>query len=87
MAIVHVHRLLDVNSRAGLFDDVDGSRIGTRTYYGAITMGVNFMPTRPVNFLPEVRWDAADNPVFGPTTASHLQSHQWTYAFETLVKF
>jgi hypothetical protein len=87
MAIIHAHRLLDVNTRAGLFDDIDGSRIGTRTNYGAITMGVNFMPTSSVNFRPEVRWDAADNPVFGPTTASHLQSHQWTYAFETLVKF
>ncbi|HWT80749.1 MAG TPA: outer membrane beta-barrel protein, partial [Candidatus Methylomirabilis sp.] len=81
------HRLLDVNSRAEWFDDIDGSRIGTRTNYGGITMGVNFMPTRSVNFRPEVRWDGADNPAFGPATASHLQGHQWTYAFDMLVKF
>ena len=87
MAIVHVHRLLDVNSRAEWFDDIDGSRIGTRANYGELTTGVNFMPTRSLNFRPEVRWDGADNPVFGPTTALHLQSHQWTYAFEILVKF
>jgi len=87
MAIIHVHRLLDVNSRAEWFDDIDGSRIGTRTNYGEVTSGVNFMPRRFLNFRPEVRWDGADNPVFGPTTALHLQSHQWTYALEMLVKF
>jgi len=87
MGIIHVHRLLDVNSRAEWFDDIDGSRIGTRANYGEITMGLNFMPTVFVNFRPEVRWDGADSPVFGPTTAAHLQSHQWTYAFEMLVKF
>ena len=87
MGIIHVHRLLDVNSRAEWFDDIDGSRIGTRTNYGGITMGVNFMPTRSVNFRPEVRWDGADNPAFGPATDSHLQGHQWTYAFDMLLKF
>jgi hypothetical protein len=87
MGIIHVHRLLDVNSRAELFDDIDGSRIGKRADYGEIAMGLNFMPARSVNFRPEVRWDVAGSPVFGPTTASHLQSHQWTYAFEMLVKF
>jgi hypothetical protein len=86
-AIVHAHRLLDVNSRAEWFDDIDASRIGKRANYGEITMGVNFMPTASVNFRPEVRWDGADSPVFGPTTASHLESHQWTYAVEMLLKF
>ena len=87
MGIIHVHRLLDLNSRAEWFDDIDGSRIGKRADYGEIAMGLNFMPTRSVNFRPEVRWDVAGSAVFGPTTASHLQSHQWTYAFEMLVKF
>ena len=64
-----------------------GSRIGKRGDYGETALGVNFMPARSVNFRPEVRWDVAGSPVFGPTTASHLQSHQWTYAFEMLVKF
>jgi hypothetical protein len=87
MGIIHVHRLLDVNSRAELFDDIDGSRIGQRADYGEIAMGLNFMPARSVNFRPEIRWDVAGSPVFGPTTASHLQSHQWTYAVEMLIKF
>jgi Putative beta-barrel porin-2, OmpL-like. bbp2 len=87
MGIVHVHRLLDVNTRAEWFDDIDGSRIGTRANYGEIATGINYMPTRFVNFRPEIRWDVAGHPVFGPTMASHLQSHQWTYAFEMLVKF
>ena len=87
MAIIHAHRRLDVNARAECFNDIDGSSIGTRANYGEITSGINFMPTRSINFRPEVRWDGADGPVFGPTGASHLHGHQWTYAFETLIKF
>lgn len=87
MGIVHVHRLLDVNSRAEWFDDVDGSRIGTRANFGEITAGVNIMPTQAVNFRPEVRWDVASSPVFGPVGSSRLQSHQWTFAFDMLLKF
>jgi len=87
MAVIHVLRRLDVNSRAEWFDDVDGSRIGKRGDYGETALGLNFMPAHSVNFRPEVRWDVAGSPVFGPTTASRLQSHQWTYALEMLVKF
>ena len=87
MAIVHVHRALDFNSRAEWFDDVDGSRIGTRTNYGEITVGPNYMPTRMVNFRPEVRWDVASNPVFGPASHHALQSHQWSAAVEMLANF
>jgi len=87
MAIIHVRRSLDWNSRAEWFDDIDGSRIGTRGNYGEVATGPNFMPTRYLNFRPEVRWDGAGSPVFGPTTESRLRSHQWTYAFEMLVKF
>jgi Putative beta-barrel porin-2, OmpL-like. bbp2 len=45
MGILHLHRLLDVNSRAEWFHDVDGSRTGMRANYGEITTGVNFMPS------------------------------------------
>jgi putative OmpL-like beta-barrel porin-2 len=86
MGIIHLHRLLDLNSRAEWFDDTNGSRIGTSGSYGEISTGVTFMPAPSVNFRPEVRWDVAGAPVFGPT-ASHLQSHQWTYAVEMLLKF
>ncbi len=87
MGIVHVHQLLDLNSRAEWFKDADGSRIGTRGNYGEITVGPNFMPKRMINFRPEVRWDVASNPVFGPISGSHHESHQWTVAIEMLVKF
>ena len=87
MGIVHVHRLLDVNSRAEWFDDVDGSRVGTRANFGEITTGLNIMPLRAINFRPEVRLDVADSPVFGPTDSSKLQSHQWTFAFDMVLKF
>jgi hypothetical protein len=87
MGIVRVHRLLDVNSRAEWFDDVDGSRVGTRANFGEITTGVNIMPARAINFRPEVRWDAAGSPVFGSTGSPKLQSHQWTFAFDMVLKF
>jgi len=87
MAIIHAHRLLDLNTRAEWFDDVDGSRIGTRGNYGEVTAGVNFMPARMINFRPEVRWDVAGNPVFGPTGTRNPTSHQWSGAVEMLLKF
>ena len=87
MGIIHVNKLLDVNSRAEWFDDVDGSRIGKRANYAEIAGGVNFMPTPAVNFRPEVRWDGADRNVFGPINESLLHDHQWTFAIDMLVKF
>lgn len=87
MGIFHVSRTLDLNSRAEWFDDADGSRIGRRANYGEITVGPNIMPTRMVNFRPEVRWDIASNHVFGPESHHLLQSHQWSGAIEMLVKF
>jgi hypothetical protein len=87
IGIVHVHPLLDWNSRAEWFHDKDGSRTGTRANYGEITMGLNFMPARSVNFRPEIRWDIASRPVFGPAGSARLQGHQWTFAFDMLVKF
>ena len=87
MAIFHPSRLLDVNTRAEWFNDIDGSRTGHRANYGEIAGGINFMPKPSINFRPEVRWDGADSRVFGPQGTPHLQNHQWTYAFEALVKF
>lgn len=87
MGIFHVHRQLDLNSRAEWFKDADGSRIGTCSNYGEITLGPNYMPTRMINFRPEVRWDVASNRVFGSTGSGNLKSHQWTAAVEMLFKF
>ena len=60
--------------------------MGTRGNFGEITTGVNFMPLRAINFRPEVRWDVAGSPAFGPAS-SPKQSHQWTFAFDTILKF
>jgi hypothetical protein len=87
LAIIHAHRLLDVNFRASWFDDVDGSRIGTRTNYGEVTLGLNVMPASVLNFRPEVRWDGATRRVFGPEGTSSPQRNQLTYAFDVLFKF
>lgn len=87
MAIIHTHRWLDVNTRAEWFHDLDGSRTGHPANYSEVTGGINFMPRASVNFRPEVRWDGADRNVFGPTGRPPYQNHQWTYAFETLLKF
>ena len=87
MGIFHATRQLDVNFRAEWFDDVDGSRIGKRANYGEITLGLNIMPAFFINFRPEVRWDVASTPVFGPQGTSSPHRDQWTYAFEVLLKF
>jgi Putative beta-barrel porin-2, OmpL-like. bbp2 len=87
MGIMHVNPYLDINGRAEWFKDADGSRTGTRGNYGDIAVGPNIMPTHMLNFRPEVRWDTASNPAFGSVSASHLKSHQWSCAFETLVQF
>lgn len=85
--IMHVNPYLDINGRAEWFKDADGSRTGTRGNYGDTAVGPNIMPTHTLNFRPEVRWDIVSNPVFGSVSGSHPKSHQWTCAFETLVKF
>lgn len=87
MGIIHVNRLLDLNSRAEWFHDADGSRIGKRGNYGEVSFGPNVMPTRMINFRPEVRWDVASNPVFGPSGSPNPKSHQWTGAIEMMFKF
>jgi hypothetical protein len=79
--------MLDINARAEWFDDVNGSRIGTRGNYGEITVGPSIMPKRMINFRPEVRWDVASNSVFGSAGTQNPKSHQWTAAVEMLIKF
>jgi hypothetical protein len=87
MAIIHAHRMLDINFRAEWFDDVNGSRIGTRANYFEVTSGLNIMPTCWLNFRPEIRWDGASRSVFGPETETSRKGDQWTFAVDMLVKF
>ena len=87
MGIIHVNRFLDANLRAEWFYDVDGSRIGTSAHYFEVTPGLNIMPTRWLNFRPEIRWDGATKSVFGPETQTSRKRDQWTFAFDMLLKF
>jgi hypothetical protein len=87
MAIIHAHRMLDINLRAEWFDDVNGSRIGTRANYFELTSGLNIMPTCWLDFRPEIRWDGASRSVFGPETETSRKGDQWTFAVDMLVKF
>ena len=87
MGILHLHRLLDVNTRAEWFDDAAASRTGKKANYGEMTAGLNFMPDRAFNIRPEVRYDVASNAAFGRVGTTMLQDHQWTFAFDALLKF
>jgi hypothetical protein len=80
--------LVDINFRAEWFYDVDGSRTGrSNTHYYELTSGLNIMPKSWLNFRPEVRWDGATEPAFGPTSEMHRSRDQWTVAFDVLIKF
>ena len=87
MAIIHVQRHLDVNFRPEWFYDADGSRTGARAHYCELTSGLNIMPTRWLNFRPEIRWDGATHSVFGPMDETSRKKDQWTFAFDMLLKF
>lgn len=86
IGIAHVSETVDLNVRGEWFDDSDGSRIGIPGHYGAVTLGLNCMPRKWLNFRPEVRGDFADTPAFGPP-GSRLDRSQLTAAVECLIKF
>ena len=86
-AIVHVNPLLDINFRASWFYDVNGSRTGIPANYSEETVGLNIMPMPWLNFLPEVRWDGATRPAFGPQAEATRHHNQWTFAIAALLKF
>jgi hypothetical protein len=60
---------------------------GLKTPMARVPARAVILATHMLNFRPEVRWDTASNPAFGSVSASHLKSHQWSCAFETLVQF
>ncbi|MBI3406838.1 MAG: outer membrane beta-barrel protein [Planctomycetes bacterium] len=78
---------LDLQARAEWFDDVNGTRTGFATNYGALTTGVAFRPRPWIAVRPEVRADFAGVPAFGPAGFFHRSDRQLTAAVECLVKF
>lgn len=48
---------LSANSRVELFDDFQGQRTGFAGLYSALTLGLNFQPSKAVILRPEIRYD------------------------------
>ncbi len=67
----HLTPTWDLTWRAEWYKDVDGRMYPggfgkPHTNYYETTMGLNYHPTRWVQFRPEIRYDYATNPNFGP---------------------
>ncbi len=65
IGIYHLAWTLDTIFRAEWFDDVEGTRTGLDTNYGAVTLGLNWHPWNDIEIRPEVRGDFAEVPAFG----------------------
>ena len=72
---LHLPRLppqlrVDINSRFEWYKDVDGGGYPggfgiPHTDYYEMTLGLDYHPTKWVQFRPEIRYDHATNPAFG----------------------
>jgi hypothetical protein len=85
----HCSKTVDLNSRFEWYRDVDGGFYPggfgkPRTDYFAITLGPDYHPTNCVQFRPEIRYDHATNPNFGP---NYDKKEQLSIAAEVLFKF
>ncbi len=86
---LHLRRTLDFNSRYEWFKDVDGGGYPggfgiPRTDYFAVTYGLDYHPTKWLQFRPEIRFDHATNRAFG---AAQDHRDQLSVATELLLKF
>lgn len=84
--IFHLTKTIDLNSRFEWFDDVRGTRTGISTDYSEVTLGVNWHPTRFLEFRPEIRGDFAADPAYGANGAQDHTS-QLTGGISFLLKF
>jgi hypothetical protein len=85
----HVSCDLDINSRFEWYKDVDGGGYPggfgvPHVDYFAITLGVDYHPTKWVQFRPEIRYDHATHPNFGELND---KKNQLSLAAEVLLKF
>ena len=86
---VHLNAIWDVTTRVEWYKDVDGGGYpggfgqGKNTYYES-TVGLNYHPTKWLEFRPEVRYDHADNPAFG---AQYDKKNQLSAVANVLLKF
>ena len=86
----HLDKCWDVNSRFEWYDDLDGLGYaggfgnGVHTNYYEITLGPDYHPYKWIQFRPEIRYDYADHPNFGP---NNDKQNQLSIAAEVLLKF
>jgi len=86
----HMTDKLDINSRFEWYLDGDGLGYpggfgnGKRTNYYEITVGPDYHPTKWLQIRPEIRYDFASQPNFGPL---NNQKNQLSLAIEALFKF
>ena len=86
---VHVTPMVDVTTRLEYYKDVDGGGYpggfgtGKNDFYEA-TVGLNYHPTKWVEFRPEIRYDHATNPAFGSQSD---KKNQLSIAADLLFKF
>lgn len=86
VGIFHLNCNWDLIGRAEWFDDVNGTRTGINTTYYETTVGLNWHPTRYMEFRPEIRGDFAGAPAFGGGGVPRDYS-QLTLAMSALLKF
>jgi hypothetical protein len=86
IGIAHVHPKLDVNGRVEWFYDEKGSRTGVAAHFSEVTLGINYMAHRWLNFRPEIRADFADRPAFGGNLTARDRA-QLTGGIEVLMKY
>jgi len=67
---VHINKYVDINTRFEMYWDLDGGGypggfgIPHNTYF-EMTHGINYHPTKWLQFRPELRYDHATHPAFG----------------------
>jgi hypothetical protein len=86
---VHINKCVDVNTRFEIYWDIDGGGypggfgIPHNTYF-EMTYGINYHPTKWLQFRPEVRYDHATHPAFG---RDESYRSQLSVAFELFLLF
>jgi hypothetical protein len=86
VGILHLASEWDLIGRVEWFRDINGARTGIDAHYGEITFGVNWHPSRLIEFRPEIRGDFADRPAFGGGGIP-VDRNQLTLAMSALIKF
>jgi Putative beta-barrel porin-2, OmpL-like. bbp2 len=92
---VHMSKTVDFNTRIEWYRDVDGELYPggfstPDTNYYETTVGIDWHPVKWLQIRPEVRFDWANNAVFGPADPGNTRAFhdtQLTAAIEALIKF